>query len=259
MRSRYDVDIPAYQKWNLYVNRFKSCSLNRQTHKHTDMTENITYPHTRMAYIKYLHTFPGVFFSTIKHATTGLLLFFKTVNVFHSFRFLSHCITTVILGFRTKNHRYVLENKPRGYWEVIILHTRQHSSRMRTARMRPSPHAHRDPGQRPPEQRSLDRDPLNRDPWTESPLEGTLAQGQRPLEGARDQAARQQMTSYRDPLLERLTDASENITLPQTSFAGGNNYICVRKWLNSASVSNRARVPKHSHQSFPADHHKVVW
>ena len=44
-----------------------------------------------------------------------------------------------------------------------------------------------------------------------------------PLEGTYDQAARQEMTSYRDtPQMYRMTDASENITLPQTSFTGGN-------------------------------------
>ena len=30
-----------------YVKQFKSYSLNRWAHGHTDMTENITYPHTR--------------------------------------------------------------------------------------------------------------------------------------------------------------------------------------------------------------------
>ena len=53
--------------------------------------------------------------------------------------------------------------------------------------------------------------------------------GQRPLEGTWDQAARQEVTSYRDPHLDRMTDASENITLPRTSFAGGNDAI--RKWM----------------------------
>ena len=31
------------------------------------------------------------------------------------------------------------------------------------------------------------------------------------------------MTSYRDPPVDRMTNASESITLPQTSFVGGNN------------------------------------
>ena len=60
-------------------------------------------------------------------------------------------------------------------------------------------------------------------PWTEPPPPGT----ENPLEGAWEQAARQEVTSYRDspprpPWAEWLTHACENITLPQTSFAGGN-------------------------------------
>ena len=105
---------------------------------------------------------------------------------------------------------------------------------------------------------SPDRDPLDRDPardrrspgqrlyswtkttlldrdstpgqrlyfWTETPLdrdppEGTWDQGQRP-----DQAARQTGSDIKDspPPVNRMTHASENITLPQTSFAGGKNF-----------------------------------
>ena len=48
-------------------------------------------------------------------------------------------------------------------------------------------------------------------------------------------------------------------TLNRLSYAGAatseHTYICERKWLNSESVSNRARVPKHSHQFSAADHH----
>ena len=44
-----------------------------------------------------------------------------------------------------------------------------------------------------------------------------------PPEGTRDQAARQEVTSYRDPPPDRMRDDSENITLPQTSFVDGNN------------------------------------
>ena len=46
------------------------------------------------------------------------------------------------------------------------------------------------------------------------------------MEGTWDQAPRQEVTSYREPPLlwtECLTHACENITLPQTSLAGGNN------------------------------------
>ena len=46
-----------------------------------------------------------------------------------------------------------------------------------------------------------------------------------PLEGTWDQAANQEVASYRDHPVDRMTDASENITLPQTSFAGGNKTI----------------------------------
>ena len=51
-----------------------------------------------------------------------------------------------------------------------------------------------------------DSDPLDRD----SP-------GQRP-----PLAARQEVTSYRDPSVNRMSHICKNITLPQTSFADGN-------------------------------------
>ena len=47
----------------------------------------------------------------------------------------------------------------------------------------------------------LDKDPLDRDPlWTETPLGGTWDQGHRPPEGTWDEAPRQEVISYRDPL-----------------------------------------------------------
>ena len=73
---------------------------------------------------------------------------------------------------------------------------------------------HRDPsGQRP-----QDRDPL----WTETHLwkEHGTRDGDPSLEGTWDQAVRQEVASYP---LDRMTDVCENITLPQASFAGGNN------------------------------------
>ena len=64
------------------------------------------------------------------------------------------------------------------------------------------------------------RDPLGRDP-----------SGQWPLEGTWDQAARQEVTSYRDTApVDRTTDKCKNISLPQTSFADGNNIMI---WINS--------------------------
>ena len=75
--------------------------------------------------------------------------------------------------------------------------TRNHSSRMYTARFSDSGGFHyRDPWT----ETSLDREPL---PWKEH---GT----------------KQEVTSYRDPPHGQ-TDTWENITLPQTSFAGGKN------------------------------------
>ena len=76
------------------------------------------------------------------------------------------------------------------------------------------------------------RDPRDKDPptgqipsWTETPLQGTSNQGQRtplpppPQKETWDQAARQEETSYRDNRppapMDRMTDASENITLPK--------------------------------------------
>ena len=46
-------------------------------------------------------------------------------------------------------------------------------------------------------------------------------------QGTWNQAARQEVALYSDPLpppVDRMTDISKNITLPQTSFVGG-NYI----------------------------------
>ena len=57
------------------------------------------------------------------------------------------------------------------------------------------------------------------------PLLGNPPRG-RPPEGSWDQVARQeviQVILYGEPPMKIMTDASENITLPQTSFAGGNN------------------------------------
>ena len=60
-------------------------------------------------------------------------------------------------------------------------------------------------------------------PATETPLQGTW-----------DQAARQEVTWYRNlpPPMDRMTDTNENNTLPQTSFASGKNL----KW--SKNVQN---------------------
>ena len=89
------------------------------------------------------------------------------------------------------------------------------------------------PAQRPPRQRPPDRDLLDRDPQ-----ERTWDHTQTPPKGTWDQAARQEVTSYRDPppppaWTEWLTNACENITSCQTSFAGGNklthNPECVLK------------------------------
>ena len=55
---KLDLDmVKMYQhtkKWSFYVKRFKSYSLNRQKHRQTDMTENITYPHTRVVIKKHI-------------------------------------------------------------------------------------------------------------------------------------------------------------------------------------------------------------
>ena len=45
------VKMYLYTKNEVYVKQFKSYSLNRQTHRHTEMTENIAYPHTRVVII----------------------------------------------------------------------------------------------------------------------------------------------------------------------------------------------------------------
>ena len=99
--------------------------------------------------------------------------------------------------------------------------TRKHSSRMRTTRFSDGggvlptdpPEGKWDKGQRP-----LGR---NMGPGTDS------------LEGTWDQASRQEVTSYRDPLCGQ-TGTCENITLSQTSFAGG-------KKLNYGIISRAQR------------------
>ena len=78
---------------------------------------------------------------------------------------------------------------------------------------------------------SLNRDPSGqRPPWKEH---GTRDRD--PPKGSWDQTQREEVTSYRDPLphVGRMTDMCKNVTLPQTSFAGGNNlfvmYTCAYK------------------------------
>ena len=86
--------------------------------------------------------------------------------------------------------------------------------------------------QRPP----LDTGPLDRGPQTETPP------GQRPPgEGTWDQAARQEVTSYSPPCSEWLAHASENITLPQTSFAGGNKHYVKYLGLDSVKMHLHAQ------------------
>ena len=106
--------------------------------------------------------------------------------------------------------------------------TRRHSSRMCTARF-----SHFGGGGGLPTVPSLDRDPLVTDPLKRTKEHGTRSW--EPLEGTWDQAARQGSDIMRRPPVDRMTDASENITLPQTLFAGGNNILYIRltdsSWL----------------------------
>ena len=54
---------------------------------------------------------------------------------------------------------------------------------------------------------TLDRDnPGQRQPWPETTLEGIWDHRNRPPEETWDQAARQEMTPYRGPLVDRMTD-----------------------------------------------------
>ena len=45
---RYGHNVSLYWKWSSYLQQFKSYSPNRQTDTQTDLSEIITYPHTRM-------------------------------------------------------------------------------------------------------------------------------------------------------------------------------------------------------------------
>ena len=88
-----------------------------------------------------------------------------------------------------------------------------------------SPTRDRNPLDRdPPIQRPPNKDPPRTEIPGRDPLKGTWDQRQRPpWEGIWYQAARQEVTLYRGPLptMDRMTDMCKNITLPQTSFAGG--------------------------------------
>ena len=130
--------------------------------------------------------------------------------------------------FITSHHATSSIKVPRrnGIWRLFWKHfiTRMHSSRMRTTRTLPYgggfPDRPPSPGQSPPPGQSL---PFNREP-----------PGQRPLEQRRppDRAPPGQSPPWtetppdRDPQtdtpLNRMTHGCKNITLPQTSFAGGN-------------------------------------
>ena len=57
-------------------------------------------------------------------------------------------------------------------------------------------------------------------PGTENPWKEHGTRDRDPMEGTWDQTARKEVTSYRAPRGQ--TDTCKNITLPQTSFAGGN-------------------------------------
>ena len=97
--------------------------------------------------------------------------------------------------------------------------TRMHSSRIRTARSLPYRGG------------SLSGRP---------PLKGTWDQRQTPLEGTWDQAARQEVTSYRPPPQKkpRMTHASKNVTLPQTSFASGKMLIIMSVRTSNVTKSS---------------------
>ena len=86
---------------------------------------------------------------------------------------------------------------------------------------------HRDPLHREPRHRDpLHRDPLHRDHFTDTPSEGTW-----------ELAARQEVTSYKDPRplwTEWLTDVSENITFPLRSEYPGIS----RVWIESPEKSS---------------------
>ena len=64
--------------------------------------------------------------------------------------------------------------------------------------------------------------PFTETPFTEITLPRDPSPDRDPQERTWDQAARQEVTSYRDPRGQ--TDTCKNSTLPQTSFAGGNNF-----------------------------------
>ena len=130
-----------------------------------------------------------------------------------------------------------------------ILFTIQHSSRMHTTCFSDWGIVLQRPPERDPQQRPLDRDPSDRElPWIETHGQGPLIKtprerpptGQRPpwtdtpsrnIRYIRSGNQNGSDNIQRPPLppYGQNEDASENITSPQISFAGGNNYICVRK------------------------------
>ena len=76
-------------------------------------------------------------------------------------------------------------------------------------------------------------------PWIRYRLSGqrppTL--DREPLKGTWDQAARQEVTSYKDPPMDRHTPVKE-ITLPLTSFPGGKYEINIKHFNLSVAGTN---------------------
>ena len=102
------------------------------------------------------------------------------------------------------------------YSQVFLCPTRKHSSRMHTAHFS-------DLGEGSPYiglPVSLQRTPLDRDP-----LEGTWDQGRRPSRRNTGPGSQTGSDIIQRPPSLPWTDNYENITLPQTSFSGGNNIL----------------------------------
>ena len=89
----------------------------------------------------------------------------------------------------------------------------------------------------------LDTDPLDRDrhpdidpPWAETPRRNMGQGTETSLEGTWDQAARQEVTSYRDPPVNRITQTCKNITCTKFCLRTAIKWIEQKKFWQKAGL-----------------------
>ena len=95
LTQRSCQDVPSHQKWSLYLNWFKSYSLNRQTHTH--IMKTLPLPHTREVIMHIEH---------FMHYTCKDEIIVKT-----NFE-----------SIRVKHLKNPLQAQPRSFWSSFCLH-----------------------------------------------------------------------------------------------------------------------------------------